>query len=74
MGYGTGVIPSQIIKKMIANKNIVSEVAIPNNQIQPASLDLRLGSLAIRVRASFLTGRSLNVKEKLKHYSFRRSD
>ena len=74
MGYGTGVIPSQIIKKMIANKNIVSEVAIPDNQIQPASLDLRLGSLAIRVRASFLTGKNLTVREKLKHYKMHEVD
>ena len=46
MGYGTGVIPSQIIKQMIANKIIISTVAIPENQIQPASLDLRLGTVS----------------------------
>lgn len=74
MGYGTGVIPSQIIKQMIANKIIISTVAIPENQIQPASLDLRLGSMAVRVRASFLTGKGLTVEEKLKHYKMHEVD
>ncbi|MCW5697083.1 MAG: 2'-deoxycytidine 5'-triphosphate deaminase [Bauldia sp.] len=35
------------------------------DQIQPASLDLRAGSVAIRVRASFLPGRAATVAERL---------
>ena len=35
------------------------------NQLQPASLDLRLGTIAYRVRASFLPGRSEKVMAKL---------
>ena len=34
-------------------------------QIQPASIDLRLGAVAIRVRASFLPGKNATVEDKL---------
>ena len=68
MEYGTGIIPSQLIRVMITKNVIDSEHAINEDQIQPASLDLRLANRAIRVRASFLTGKSVSVREKLKHY------
>tara|TARA_Y100000739_G_scaffold229607_1_gene244964 strand:- start:1344 stop:2429 length:1086 start_codon:yes stop_codon:yes gene_type:complete len=68
MEYGTGVIPSQSIRDMIARNIINSDHAINEDQIQPASLDLRLAGRAIRVRASFLAGRSVTVQKKLKHY------
>ena len=42
---------------------------IAPDQIQPASLDLRLGRLAYRVRASFLPGRDRTVKDQLDHLS-----
>ena len=40
-----------------------------HDQIQPASLDLRLGAKAYRVRASFLPGPQQTVAEKLKDIS-----
>lgn len=41
-----------------------------DHQIQPASLDLRLGSRAWRLRASFLPGRGRGVEERLRDPGF----
>ncbi|MEM9726180.1 MAG: 2'-deoxycytidine 5'-triphosphate deaminase, partial [Pseudomonadota bacterium] len=53
-----GVLPFQDLKALISAGKIVAEAKTPilEGQIQPASLDLRLGETAYRVRASFLTG------------------
>src|SRR5258708_29715450 len=40
--------------------------AVASDQIQPASLDLRLGDIAYRVRASFLPGHT-TVAERIEH-------
>lgn len=54
-----GILPSQEIQELIRNGKIRSRLEIPDSQIQPASIDLRLGNVAHRVRASFLpNGRS----------------
>ena len=50
---------------MIANGALSADNPILPEQIQPASLDLRLGTRAWRVRASFLAGRNRTVKERL---------
>jgi dCTP deaminase len=42
------------------------------DQVQPASLDLRLGSTAYRVRASFLPGPGRSVAQRLKDLSLHR--
>ncbi len=63
---GTGVLPSQGLRAAIARGDISSEVPIEESQIQPASVDLRLGDVAYRVGASFLPGRNGIVAEKLK--------
>ncbi len=52
----TGVLPSQQIEAMIDRGAIPADAASWPGQIQPASLDLRLGTMAYRVRASFLAG------------------
>ena len=62
---GEGVIPSQGLEAMIAAGEIAAEPDVEAAQIQPASLDLRLGRRAWRVRASFLTGRDATVAERL---------
>jgi dCTP deaminase len=64
--YTTGILASQTIKGMIASGKIISEANIIEKQIQPASIDLRLSSVAYRVQASFLPGQTATVKEKLK--------
>jgi dCTP deaminase len=62
----TGIIPFQGIKALVAEKMIAALPQIEPSQIQPASLDLRLGPRAYRVRASFLPGPNSTVMEKVK--------
>ena len=64
--YTTGILASQTIKGMLASGKIISEANIIERQIQPASIDLRLSSVAYRVQASFLPGQNATVQEKLK--------
>jgi len=49
-----GMLPSQEIRELIANKHIRAFPEVTEQQIQPASLDLRLGEVGYRVRASFV--------------------
>src|SRR5579864_6469270 len=49
-----GMLPSQEIKRLIAQGHVRSVPEIVEQQIQPASLDLRLGEIGYRVRASFV--------------------
>jgi dCTP deaminase len=51
-----GILPCQSIEALIAAGAIVSETPFDPDQVQPASLDLRLSDRAWRVRASFLPG------------------
>jgi dCTP deaminase len=63
----TGILPAQQLQAMIADRDIVGmPEPISLDQIQPASLDLRLGSQAFRVRASFLPGPQATVMERVK--------
>ncbi len=70
---GPGVIPSQAIARMIAAGAITLAEPIARDQIQPASLDLRLGREAFRVRASFLPG-SAPLAERLAEFEMHRID
>src|ERR1700761_6613851 len=51
-----GMLPSQEIRELIAKGNILcpANPQITESQIQPASLDLRLGEVGYRVQASFV--------------------
>ncbi len=60
-----GVLPSQRIEKLFKNGIIISNNPFEGGQIQPASLDLRLGRKAWRVRASFLPGYGTKIEKKL---------
>lgn len=60
-----GVLADAQIRQMIADGAIAAASPILNDQIQPASLDLRLGERAYRVRASFLPGLGRTVAERL---------
>ena len=68
-GYGrfsTGILPSHVLKRLIeAGREVTADVPIMTAQIQPASIDLRLGAKAWRVRASFLPGPHATVEDKL---------
>lgn len=52
-----GVLPDHELKRLIDSDVIFSGRSIADDQIQPASLDLRLGEVAYRLRASFLPGK-----------------
>jgi dCTP deaminase len=60
---GTGVLPYQAIKGLIDRGQLRAENEIEESQLQPASIDLRLGSVGFEVRASFLPGPNATVKE-----------
>lgn len=59
-----GILPAQSIETLIANGAITSDTPFDADQVQPASLDLRLSDRAWRVRASFLPGRR-KVEERI---------
>ena len=63
--YSTGILPSQEIRKLIHNHEIEATQEITKEQVQPASIDLRLGATAYRVRASFLPGAESKVSDKI---------
>ena len=72
--HATGVLPSQAIRELIEQGNIRAENAIEDAQIQPASLDLRLGAVAHRVQASFLPGEGATVKDKIAQFGLHALD
>lgn len=59
-----GILPNQSIDALIAQGAITSEDPFDHDQVQPASLDLRLAARVWRVRASFLPGRH-TVRERI---------
>lgn len=70
----TGILPSQALRALIASDEIQAAPDIEPDQIQPASLDLRLGKTAYRIRASFLPGPQATVREKLSELKFHEID
>jgi dCTP deaminase len=60
-----GILPASEIARFCREGKIRLAREPDADQIQPASLDLRLGSKAFRVRASFLPGPRKRVSEKL---------
>lgn len=69
-----GVLADHQIKAMIASGGITATVPVETGQIQPASLDLRLGATAYRVRASFLAGPQRTVTERLRDFQMHQVD
>ena len=70
----TGVLPGQALRRLIANRAIAADAAIQPEQVQPASVDLRLGTVAYRVRASFLAGAGRSVADRLAEFEMHRVD
>jgi dCTP deaminase len=71
----TGILPSQELERQVrVSREIRSLEPIQDDQYQPASLDLRLGSVAYRVRASFLPGKDATVDMKLEDLAMHRMD
>ncbi len=70
----SGVIPNQQIERLIADGVISANPPVDPAQIQPASLDLRLGTVAYRVRASFLAGPNKSVASRLAEFGMHEVD
>ena len=70
----TGVLPLQALRKLIASGAISADLRVLEDQLQPASLDLRLGPVAHRVRASFLAGTGRPVAERLAEFKMHSMD
>src|SRR5215831_8413489 len=60
-----GILPDHMIAALAKQGAILPAYDFVPDQIQPASLDLRLGELAYRVRASFLPGPNTTVAERI---------
>ncbi|MDP1626443.1 MAG: 2'-deoxycytidine 5'-triphosphate deaminase [Parvibaculum sp.] len=72
--HATGILPSHGIQALIREKEIWGGLEIDPGQIQPASLDLRLGTTAYRLRASFLPGPEHGVMERVEELMLHRID
>ena len=70
----SGLLPSQEIRALFAGGRISAAPSIEEQHIQPASLDLRLGNIAHRVRASFLPGPNSTVAAKIEELRMTRVD
>jgi dCTP deaminase len=63
-----GILPAQWLRKAVGQGIVLSDRSIPESSYQPASLDMRLGERAIRLRCSFLPG-PMTVAERLHEYA-----
>ena len=72
VAYSTGLLPAQEIRALVRSREAIDEIT--EAQIQPASLDLRLGDEAWRVRASFLPGPDATVADRLAAFGMHRID
>lgn len=68
----TGLLPAQEIRALVRSHEVQALDEVTEAQIQPASLDLRLGDEAWRVRASFLPGPDATVAERLEAFAMHR--
>ena len=69
-----GIFPVQHLEMAINDGVIAADYPIEDGQLQPASLDLRLGREAWRVQASFLPGENMLVDAKLAKFGMHRID
>ncbi|MGN6551621.1 MAG: 2'-deoxycytidine 5'-triphosphate deaminase domain-containing protein, partial [Pararhizobium sp.] len=69
-----GILADRAIAGLFEEGALASARPLDPDQIQPASLDLRLGSIAYRVRASFLPGPDHRVADKLERLTLHEFD
>jgi dCTP deaminase len=69
-----GILPCQAIEALIAGGAVQAAAPFDADQVQPASLDLRLGEHVWRVRASFLPGAGRRVSDRLADVAMHRLD
>ncbi|AQS42167.1 MAG: 2'-deoxycytidine 5'-triphosphate deaminase [Candidatus Tokpelaia hoelldobleri] len=65
MKQSSGILADKHIAALFSDRALSSRQPLDDDQIQPASLDLRLGATAYRVRASFMPGPDICVAGKL---------
>ncbi len=70
----TGILPDHNISKLVSQGHITASHTVTAAQVQPASIDLRLGVKAYRVRASFLPGVGNSVAHMLEKYTLHTLD
>lgn len=70
----SGILPAQSIRRLIEDGLVRLAQPMLDPQLQPASLDLRLGASAWRVRASFLPGPGAKVTDMLRELALHEID
>ncbi|MDB5510365.1 MAG: 2-deoxycytidine 5-triphosphate deaminase [Hyphomicrobiales bacterium] len=71
---GRGILAAHQIDALARSGGIVSALPFAPGQIQPASLDLRLGTRAWRMRASFLPGLGRKVEQSIERLALHEID
>jgi dCTP deaminase len=61
----SGILPGQAIAALVQAGAIMGDLEVEPGQIQPASLDLRLGEKVWRIRASFLPSATKSIDARL---------
>jgi dCTP deaminase len=74
LSFTTGILPSKRIRELIAHERITTAVPVEDDQIQPSSLDLRLGPVGYRMQASFLPGPKATVESRIKDLAMSKID
>ncbi|MFV0294443.1 MAG: 2'-deoxycytidine 5'-triphosphate deaminase [Paracoccus sp. (in: a-proteobacteria)] len=69
-----GVLPDRELRRLIDTGAISASTSVTDAQIQPASLDLRLGTQAWRLRSSFLPGKGQRIQDRLADFEMHRMD
>jgi dCTP deaminase len=72
--HQTGLLPSHVLRALVRAGEIAAAAGVGEDQIQPASVDLRLGRIAYRVRASFLPGRDATVESRIAQFRMHEFD
>ncbi len=70
----SGILPSQAIAALVGSGAISAAAPIGAEQIQPASVDLRLGARAFRVRASFMPGPGATTEQQIERFTLHTID
>jgi dCTP deaminase len=70
--FTTGILPYQVYQEFIRAGRIQADEPFTEGQVQPASIDLRLGPVAWRVQATFLPGKQSVARkiEQVKMHEF----
>jgi dCTP deaminase len=74
LSFTTGILPSQRIRELIAHGRVSTSLPVEDDQIQPSSLDLRLGPVGYRMQASFLPGPKATVESRIKDLAMTKID